>query len=79
MSTLLTCTDEIDTPIVRTLICWKAGGRGRTTADEAMVRPICNPCAVLLTQPQGWSTSQLVSAAQLMVLSQLFEPPLLAM
>ena len=32
-----------------------------------------------MTQFQGWVTSQLVSAAQLVLLSQLLEPPLLAM
>jgi hypothetical protein len=43
-----------------------------------VTRPVCG-CGAESAQLQGWSTSQLVSAAQLVVLSQLFEPPLLAM
>ncbi|BFV60578.1 hypothetical protein KCMC57_up56820 [Kitasatospora sp. CMC57] len=40
--------------------------------------PVCDG-GTLAAQPQGWATSQLVSAAQLVLLSQLLVPPLPAM
>ncbi len=64
---------------------WALRASGRSDrADRPQARSPNGPLGEArgrapVAQLQGWATSQLVSAAQLVALSQLLEPPLLAM